>query len=289
MNWLTAHLAALPPGTRKLLFYHYDFGGTLGNGSPGANFSQINPAALGVDGVIWGHNHGVAEGNRTAKPFNLGLQAVIDGLRSFRIFRYSNGVITPGPMHHAGTALDSLSQSWNRNNDGTADDITTTIINRYGESWPRARQVFHKNPGWPTYVATNGTVVQEIEHDGMHDVYVEFNLPASSNLQVRVEGTYPLDVPREELAQGVVLRAPVPNPIAQGGTAAIAFTLPAPADGVDLGVFDVAGRRIATLASGSLAAGPHHVSWTADGVAGVCFLRLSALGGVRVAKLVVTR
>ncbi|MEP7027736.1 MAG: metallophosphoesterase, partial [Candidatus Eisenbacteria bacterium] len=66
MNWLTAHLAAVPPGRQKLLFYHYDFGGTLGNGSPGANFSQINPATLGVDGAIWGHNHGVAEGNRTA-------------------------------------------------------------------------------------------------------------------------------------------------------------------------------------------------------------------------------
>jgi hypothetical protein len=145
------------------------------------------------------------------------------------------------------------------------------------------------NPGWPQYVATNGTIVEEIEHDGMHDVYVEFNLPAGGTVPVRVEGQYPLNVPHADLALGVVLRAPAPNPVPRGGTAAIAFTLPAPADGVDLGVFDVAGRRIATLASGSLKAGPHRIAWTADGVAGVCFLRLSALGGIRVAKLVVTR
>jgi hypothetical protein len=101
MSWLAGNIASVPAGHTKLLFYHYDFGGTLGNGSPGANFSQINPAALGIDGAIWGHNHVVPEGNRTAKPFNLGLQSVID-YRAFRLFRVSNGVITPGPMHHSG-------------------------------------------------------------------------------------------------------------------------------------------------------------------------------------------
>src|SRR5207253_3220773 len=162
----------------------------------------------------------VAEGNRTAKPFNLGLQSVIDGKRTFRIFRYANGVITPGPMHHAGTTLDSLSQSWNRENDGTADDITTTIINRYGESWEHARQVFHMNPGWPSYVATNGTVVQELDHDGMHDVYVEFTLPASGTVPLRVEGVYPLAV-QGEPGTRLLLRAPAPNPLPRGSEATI--------------------------------------------------------------------
>jgi hypothetical protein len=79
MAWLQADIAAQPPGTKKLAFYHYDFGGTLGNGSPGANFSQINPAALGLDAAIWGHNHVVAEGSLSARPINLGLRSVIDG------------------------------------------------------------------------------------------------------------------------------------------------------------------------------------------------------------------
>jgi hypothetical protein len=288
MGWLTTHLAAVPPGRQKLLFYHYDFGGTQANGSPGANFSQINPVTLGVDGVIWGHNHGVAEGNRTAKPFNLGLQAVIDGLRTFRIFRVANGVITPGPMHHAGTALDSLSQSWNRNNDGTADDITTTIINRYGETWEHARQVFHMKTGWPMYVATNGTIVQEFEHDGMRDVYVEFTLPASTTVPLRVYGMTPLDVPAGELAGRVELRAPAPNPVTHGSRTTIAFTLPA-AGAIDLGVFDIGGRRVVTLESGRLAAGPHALHWDAAGAAGVYFVRLAAFGTTRTVRFVVVR
>ena len=289
MNWLTAHLAAVPAGRRKLLFYHYDFGGTLGNGAPGSSFSQINPVALGVDGVIWGHNHGVAEGNRTAKPFNLGVQAVIDGRRAFRTFRYANGVITPGPMHRAGgtatVPLDSLSQSWNRENDGTADDITTTIINRYNESWHHARQVFHMKPGWPAYAATNGTIVQELEHDGMHDVYVEFTLPANGTIQLRVEGTYPLDVPQPDLASRVMLSAPMPNPLVRGGAATITFTLPSSAENVDLAVFDVSGRRIATLARGDLKAGPQSARWDGAAAPGLYFVRLAALGATRVAKV----
>ena len=51
----------IPAGHTKLLFYHYDFGGTLGNGLPGAQWTQISPAALGVDGAIWGHFHTVPE------------------------------------------------------------------------------------------------------------------------------------------------------------------------------------------------------------------------------------
>jgi hypothetical protein len=226
----------------------------------------------------------VAEGNLTAKPFNLGLKAVIDGLRAFRIFRYSNGVITPGPMHRSGTTLDSLSQSWNRNNDGTADDITTTIINRFGESWPRARQVFHMNPGWPQYVATNGTIVEEIEHDGMHDVYVEFNLPAGGTVPLRVEGQYPLDA-QADLPALVRLSA-APNPLLRGGVATLSFSLPKDAV-AELVVYDVAGRRVATLTSGVQAAGPHAVRWNAAGAAGVYLVRLDALGTRRTAKLVV--
>src|SRR5262245_66069828 len=123
MNWLAANVAAVPAGRTKLAFFHYDFGGTLGNGLPAPNFSQFNnPAALGLDGVLWGHNHGVAEGNRTAKPFNLGLQSVIDR-RTFRILRLNNGVITPGRMHHStplqGSPNDSMVAVWDGQTDGS--------------------------------------------------------------------------------------------------------------------------------------------------------------------------
>ena len=294
MSWLSAHLAAVPAGRQKLLFYHYDFGGTLGNGSPGPNFSQINPATLGVDGAIWGHNHGVAEGNRAAKPFNLGLQAVIDGRRTFRIFRVSNGVITPGPMHHSGgtatVPLDSLSWSWNAPNDGTAASITTTVNNRFPEAWNYARIVFHMQPGFATYAATNGTIAQELDHDGMHDVYVDFVAPSSGTIQVSVTGSGTVDVSPHALAEGVRLERAAPNPLVRGAAATVAYSLPVSGD-ADLSVFDVAGRRVATLFRGRAAAGPHAARW--DGLdaagrrvpGGLYLLRLEALGARRAVKL----
>jgi hypothetical protein len=294
MSWLSAHLAALPPGRQKLLFYHYDFGGTLGNGSPGANFSQINPTTLGVDGAIWGHNHGVAEGNRAAKPFNLGLQAVIDGRRTFRIFRVSNGVITPGPMHHSGgtasVPLDSLSMSWNAANNGTASSITTTVINRFPEAWDHARIVFHMQPGFAVYTPTNGTIARQFDHDGMHDVEVDCTLPSNGTIQVAVTGSGTIDVAPGVLAEGVQLGRPAPNPLVRGASATLTFTLPAAAPRVDCAVFDPAGRRVATLYAGPASAGPHSVAWDGAGApSGLYLLRLDALGARRTVKLALVR
>jgi hypothetical protein len=60
---------------------------------------------------------------------------------------------------------------------------------------------------------------------------------------------------------------------------------------VDLGVYDVAGRRVATLACGSLAAGPHAVTWDGradDGrglASGTYLVRLRHHGGIQVTKV----
>ena len=54
-----------------------------------------------------------------------------------------------------------------------------------------------------------------------------------------------------------------------------------------LEVFDVAGRRVATLAEARLEAGPHEVLWTSPRSAGVYFARLKALGQSRVVRVVV--
>ncbi len=299
MGWLAANIAATPPGHAKLLFYHYDFGGTLGNGSPGANFSQINPAALGIDGAIWGHNHVVAEGNRAAKPFNLGLQSVID-YRAFRLFRVVDGVITPGPMHHSGgiatAPTDSIVVGWNAANDGSATSLTATVFNRFGEGFEHCRLVFHMQPGFTTYQATGGTVAQDYDNAGMHDVEVDFNAPPSFNTQVTVNAFGGAAVPPAQLAGGVRLSAPSPNPWrrgAAGGGLAVSFALPARAEGVDLALYDVRGRRVATLAHGALDAGPHVARLhAADAPAasvrpGVYFLRLSALGALRMARVAI--
>jgi hypothetical protein len=78
------------------------------------------------------------------------------------------------------------------------------------------------------------------------------------------------------------LDPPQPNPIA--AATIVAFELPRAAV-VDLGVFDLAGRRVATLANGAASAGRNEVRWNATGDAGarlpggLYFLRLSIEGG----------
>lgn len=77
-------------------------------------------------------------------------------------------------------------------------------------------------------------------------------------------------------AGALALHAAYPNPTA--GRAEVAFTLSQPAE-VTLAVYDVLGRRVATLAEGARAAGTHRVAWDARGLpSGTYFYRLA--GGV---------
>jgi len=302
LNWLAQDLAAVPAGHAKLAFYHYDFGGTLAGGSPGPNFSQINPAALGLDGAIWGHNHGVAEDMNTARsahPFNLGIQSVIynavAGGRTFRIFRVHDATLTPGPMHHAGAAVDSLALAWSAPNDGTRSRLTATVTNRFGETWDRARLVFYLAPRADSvYGATGGNLAQTFEEGGRTIVYVDCVVPASGVATVSVAPTTSVAVGTG--AGGLLsLSPPDPNPFTPvSGPLVIAYALPR--DGVaDLGIYDLAGRRVALLADVRAAAGPHEARWNGradDGRApgaGVYLIRLRAFGSERVRKVVLVR
>ena len=274
MSWLASDVAAVPAGRTKLAFFHYDFGGTLGNGLPAPNFSQFaNPAALGLDGVIWGHNHGVAEGNRTAKPFNLGLQAVIDGRRTFRIFRVSNGVITPGPMHHSGgsssTPTDSLTAAWDGPNDGTRGRLTATVLNRFGEAWDRARLLFVLADHDSSFAATGGTLAPTVRHGGRVNVYVDCTLPAGMTTIVSVAPVAPLTVGVDApLAAAARLEPPAPSPFRPGaGPLTLRYSLPR-AGRVAVTVLDVAGRRVARLFDGVQEAGARMLTWDGRGGAG---------------------
>lgn len=260
MSWLASDLAAVPPGRSKLLFYHYDFGGTVG-GSRGPAGSQINPAALGVNGAIYGHNHGIAEGNRAAQPFNLGLQAVIDGRRTFRIFRVQNGVITPGPMHRAGTTTDSLRVTFAGPNDGSRTRLTANITNLFGEPWEHGRLVFYLAgiDSISTYTVVGGTLVRVIRDGFRAIVYVDVSIPASGTLRVDVDPLATNGVP--DPSAGLELAPPAPNPfLPSRGPLTIGFALPA-AMPASLEIFDLGGRRVATLFSGDAPAGPRSFDW----------------------------
>src|SRR5262249_54050399 len=100
-------------------------------------------------------------------------------------------------------------------------------------------------------------------------------------LHGHIDGT--LDVPGERFAFAATAR---PNPLRARTT--IDYTVPA-AGRVTLAVFDVHGRRVATLVDGERPAGRHSVDWVIPrGRSGLYFYRLSAVGRTLVHKLVVT-
>lgn len=89
----------------------------------------------------------------------------------------------------------------------------------------------------------------------------------------------------------LALAPPHPNPTTHAAT--VAYDLPEPSD-VDLTVYDVLGRRVATLAQGPQEAGRYAVEWrTSSASSGVYIVRFVAEGIARRAhatrRLVVVR
>lgn len=84
--------------------------------------------------------------------------------------------------------------------------------------------------------------------------------------------------------------APRPNPLTSGAT--FAFDLPQPAR-VDLAIYDLSGRRVATLTSGELVAGRHAEFWNARDArggrvpAGIYFASFETAGMKKTARVVV--
>jgi len=126
--------------------------------------------------------------------------------------------------------------------------------------------------------------------------FLDRSLPGSGSYSYRLvahaaDGLYleftagPADwlVPGEPLA----MAEPYPNPAATAVT--IGFNLPEGGP-VELKVYDLAGRRVATLVEGELAAGRHEVSWDTEGFpAGVYLVRLATDNGSLTRRLVVAR
>jgi hypothetical protein len=102
-------------------------------------------------------------------------------------------------------------------------------------------------------------------------------------------GALPLAVGEPRAAARLALSAPSPNP--SRGSARLTLDLAAPT-AVDVTVYDLAGRRVAGLAHGTLAAGRHALAWDGRGDAGrrvgagVYFVRADAGGDVATRRLV---
>lgn len=104
--------------------------------------------------------------------------------------------------------------------------------------------------------------------------------------------SYPSTGVEEAVALGVKILGNRPNPF--NPVTSIAFSMPATAD-AELTVFDIAGRRVATLISEEVEVGRHEVVWDGTNEAGepvasgVYFSRLMALGEETSAKMVLLK
>ena len=99
------------------------------------------------------------------------------------------------------------------------------------------------------------------------------------------------DEPRD-VPVAFALRNVWPNPVVH--STRVAFDLPRESD-VDLSVFDVSGRKVATVLKARFAAGRQAAAWDGRGddgahlAAGVYMMRLTAAGHVENRRVVLTR
>jgi len=139
--------------------------------------------------------------------------------------------------------------------------------------------------------------------DGQPSVYLRWTMGTTDagwrycgwnidDIQVVAVAEVPAGIDDAGALTRLVLHPARPNPFNPATT--ISFALP-DAGQVDLAVFDVSGRRVATLADGFLSAGPHRVVWDgtdARGLAvgsGVYFVRLEADGSAATRKMLLLK
>ena len=204
-------------------------------------------------------------------------------------FSNDNGTLTPS------AALSSM--PW------TPDESLVALKELYA-SWGHRiwgpfgfTDAFNPGAGWfaSSYIAIDeGPIAVMIENARSGLLWNRFMrnpeiAPALDSLGFVPEG--PLDVPGgPSTPAALALAPPAPNPFR--GTASIVYQLPARSD-VDLAIFDLQGRRVATLWSGPRAAGRHEMRWEARDAggravpSGVYFCRLAAGGSAVTRRLLV--
>ncbi len=251
MSWLSATVAAAPAATKKVAFYHYDFK------------NQVNASltALGLHAGLWGHNHGVAEGNLTTPPYSLGVQCVCDGKRTYRLIRVApDGTITPRPMLTSGSTGQNLTIGFVPSNNGLNSTVTGTITNNLNETFEHALARFVM-PDGTNYQASAGTIIRQYSEGGFRRVEVNISAPANGSAATTLSpatgvGPGASDTDSPGRGPAFLLLPTVPNPVLD--RARFSFSLPR--DGrVTIEVFDAAGALVART-GGRYPAG----TWTHD-------------------------
>jgi hypothetical protein len=143
-----------------------------------------------------------------------------------------------------------------------------------------------------------GVAVEQREENGVN-IALDRSARSGSTYWYRIAATVgstrltfgPIEATAGEVIHDFTLSWPLPNPTS--GATRLDFAVPHDSR-VSLGLYDMQGRRVATLVEGSLRAGRHQAVWngkTGDHSAptGIYFLRLKAEGVDISRRLVVTR
>lgn len=155
--------------------------------------------------------------------------------------------------------------------DASLSDLTTGGGTIAAAEWSMGASAAAAGSGQPmggtfgaTTVAVNATIPAMTLPTGTVKLWVRGqdaagNWGPASSLDVTVNGTSLVGVGDENRPVVFQLRQNAPNP-SRGGETEIAFGLPAPAD-IELRIFDLQGRQVRSLASGTREAGLHRVRW----------------------------
>lgn len=276
LDWLDDDLATVAPSTPVIAFYHIDFQ------------DQLNISNLGIDCALWGHTHSTS-GSTSSPPYDLSLAATCDGRRAMRVVHVSNGVIDPSEELDAGAHGLTMRVSYSPANDGTNTNVTATVINNHAENFEDALIKFRLPADSTPYEVDQGEIIQTRIEGSTAVCYVNIPLLASASRAVSISPSTGVE---EQAATLLALDAPVvPNPTLN--EAALRFSL-GRAEHVLAEIFNVAGRRVATLQNGTMPAGRHELRWNADrdmsnAAYGVYFYRIAAGEEALTGRFVVVR
>ncbi len=275
MTWLADDLGLAGPTAPKVLFYHYDFAG------------ELNLQGLGITCALWGHIHRTS-GSLGGPPYNLSLDCGCDGHRGMRVVKVEDGVVLPQAPIVPGASGQRLRVTYAPANDGTSARVTATIVNEQAQSFADGLLRFVVTADSIPYKVDNGVLKQTIVEGATAVCYVAVPISASGITSVALS---PGPRPEPPITR-VTLFPTSPNP--SRTTASVRYALPAAAN-VRLEVFDLSGRRVATLAEGPTEPGQNEAVWDltgADGrrvTSGIYFLKLEAGDESVTGKIVVVK
>jgi len=163
-----------------------------------------------------------------------------------------------------------------------------------GGDYPAGFEIHRREKDSTDWLKLNETLLapqspRYLDRDAEAGTVYEYRLTVVETSGARTDFG-PVEVRREgPTGARTALHAAYPNPSESGDD--VTFTLElATTQDVVLAVYDLAGRRVATLTPGELTAGRHAVVWSTEGVApGVYECRMTAGDGVYGTRLVVTR